>query len=341
MRGIRSIAKAGRRLPFQRLPFLLFVVVLVVLLMSPIYSESSPTSFTFFSALQNFASLGLLALAMGLSIMVREFDLASIGIFTIGGLLAVKFGGDSAVVGVLVAIVAGSAVGLMQGGIMAKSGISSVPLTLGVYLTLLGVGYLLAEGGNLAYENYDVATWLDTPIATFFSARSLIVLGVFVIAGLVLGLTRLGPEVRAVGGDRRGSSSAGVPTGKILTGVFGISGFCAALGGALFALSSSAASSDLGLSPFIFAVTAVLLGGVVLSGGRGTTAGILLGVLTLSLLEELFFQLGSPSYAVDLVQGGLLVVVVLVEAPDLKRQVARLRTRAARHADPEQFRKSF
>jgi len=121
-------------------------------------------------------------------------------------------------------------------------------------------------------------------------------------------------------------------------GIFTVSGFCSALGGALFAYSTAAAASDLGLSPFIFAITAALLGGVALAGGRGTAAGILLGVLTLSLLETLFAQLGTPAYVVDLVRGGLLVAVVLVEAPDLRRQIIRLRSRTAQHNAPGDIR---
>ncbi|MBK5232871.1 MAG: ABC transporter permease [Thermoleophilia bacterium] len=335
MSGHRGRVLGGRKWLFGNLPLLIFLAVLIAVLASPLYSSTSPTSFTAFGALQNFASLGLLALAVGLSMMVKEFDLSTIGVYTVGGLVAVKFGGDSAFLGVLLALLAGTFVGLFQGSVIAKTGISSVPLTLGGFLTLLGVSYLLANGGTLPYENYSAGLWLDSPIATIFSARSLIVLAVFLIVGLVFAWTRIGPEVRAVGGDRRAASAAGVPAGWVLIGIFTFSGFCSALGGALFAFSTSAAASDLGLSPFIFAITAALLGGVALAGGRGTAAGIFLGVLTLSLLEGLFAQLGTPAYVVDLVRGGLLVAVVLVEAPDLRRQIARIRTQLSKHAGPE------
>ena len=89
-------------------------------------------------------------------------------------------------------------------------------------------------------------------------------------------------------------------------------------GGALFSYSTSAAKPDLGLAPFIFAVTAVLLGGVSLAGGRGSPGGILLGVLSLSLLETLFAMPSAPVYIVNLVQGVLLLLVVVFEAPDLR-----------------------
>ena len=85
-------------------------------------------------------------------------------------------------------------------------------------------------------------------------------------------------------------------------------------GGALFSYSTSAAKPDLGLAPFIFAV----LGGVSLAGGRGSPGGILLGVLSLSLLETLFAMPSAPVYIVNLVQGVLLLLVVVFEAPDLR-----------------------
>ena len=197
--------------------------------------------------------------------------------------------------------------GLAQGSVMAKTGISSVPLTLGGYLALLGVSYLLADGGTLSYENYSVGTSLDTQIATVFSPRSLIVLGVFMAVGLVFALTRIGPEGQSGGRgpsckQRRWSADRLDPCWD-LHGVgllFGSrrSGFSPIAPLPPRPTSDCPRSSS--RSPPRFWV------GWPLRAVGEPRAGILLGVLTLSLLETLFAQLGTPAYAVDLVRGGPL-----------------------------------
>jgi ribose/xylose/arabinose/galactoside ABC-type transport system permease subunit len=334
MSRLRLDAGGRQRLLRAGLPLGVFVLIVIALVALPLYSDNSATTFTVYNAGQNFASLGLLALAVALSLLIGEFDLSTLGMYGLGGLLAVKFGGGSPFLGVACAVAVGCGVGLLQGAIIARSGISSVPLTLGGYIALLGASHVVGHSDTLAYGNLSAGTWLDTITATFFSPRSLTVLAIFLIVGGVLRWTRLGRDVRAVGGDRRASRAAGVPTDGILVGVFVASGCFSALGGALFAYSTSAAKPDLGMAPFVFAVTAALLGGVSLTGGRGAASGVFLGVMSLSLLQELFALLGTQSYVVNLVQGGLLVLVVIFEAPDLRRRLITWRARLADRATP-------
>jgi ribose transport system permease protein len=318
-----------QRLLRAGVPAGVLLVIVVALLALPLYSTESATSFTLYNALQNFASLGLLALAVALSLLIGEFDLSTLGMYAFGGILAVSLGESSPLLGVLAAVGAGLVIGVGQGLVIARTEISSVPLTLGGYIALLGLSQVVGHSNTLTYSNYNVGVSLDQVTATFFSPRSLIAIVIFVGVGVLLGNTRLGRDVRAVGGDRRASRAAGVATDRIIVGIFAGSGVLSALGGALFAYSTSAAKPDLGLAPFIFAVTAALLGGVSLAGGRGAVAGVAAGVLALSLLQELFALLGTASYVVNIVQGGLLVGVVVFEAPDLRRRLVTARARMA------------
>ena len=98
----------------------------------------------------------------------------------------------------------------------------------------------------------------------------------------------------------------------------------------MFAYSTTAAKYDLGLDPFIAALTAILVGGVDIRGGRGSAMGILLGVMAMSLLDTIFLQLAMPTYLADLLRGGLLLAIVMLQAPDLTSRFVRWRN-AARH----------
>jgi ribose/xylose/arabinose/galactoside ABC-type transport system permease subunit len=311
------------------MPPVVLAAIAAVALSLPLWSGQGMSVFSVFNTVQNAATLGLLALAVGLTVIVGEFDLSSIAIFTLGGLLAVQYGETAPLLGVAAAVSAGILLGAIQGGVLALTGISSVPLTLGGYIAISGLCHVVAGEGILAYGNYDVGLWLDDTIGMFFSPRSLAVLAVFVLVWAAMRHTRLGPAIRAVGADRRAARAAGIPASRIVTTVFMASGALCGLGGALFSYSTTAAKYDLGLDPFIFAVTAVLLGGIDVRGGRGSALGILAGVLAMSLLDTIFIQLAMPTYMIDLARGGLLLLVVLVEAPDLARRVTAWRNNRA------------
>lgn len=321
-RAWRRAAKAGG-------PFLIFALVVVAFLAVPLYSQETATQFNVYNALQSSAALGLLALAVGLSMIAGEFDLSTVGMYALGGMLAVKFGVDSPLVGVAVALAAGALIGLVQGGIIAKLGISSVPVTLGGYIALLGLTSVISGGESIAYDNLDAGLWLEQEILTWFSPRSLIMLAVFVAVGTLLFWTRIGRDLRAVGGDRRASRAAGVRTDRMLVGTFVSTAMISALAGALLAYSIAAAKPDPGGTPLVFAVTAALLGGVTLAGGRGTALGVLAGVLALSLLQEIFVIVATPDYVSNLVLGGLLVVVIAFDAPHLRDHLTGARSRMA------------
>ncbi len=319
--------RRGKQLMRGALPAAIFLVVIAALLALPLYSSASVSTYSINNAFQNAASLGLLALGVGLTMIIGEFDLSTLGAYALGGMVAVKFGVEWPVLGVLLAVGLAVIIGGVQGCLIARTGISSVPLTLGGYIVLLGLSHLVSNSDTLAYSNYDAGIWLDGILGGLFSPRILIVLVIFMLFEAAIRWTRLGREIKAVGGDRRASSASGVRSGLVITGVFVCSAALSALGGALFSYSTSAAKPDLGLAPFIFAVTAVLLGGISLAGGRGSPAGILLGVLSLSLLETLFALMSTPVYVVNLVQGSLLLLVVVFEAPDLRRRLIAAKSR--------------
>ena len=115
----------------------------------------------------------------------------------------------------------------------------------------------------------EVALGLSAPIGGIFSIRSIVAIVIFAAAALVIGLTRYGRDIIAIGSDRRAAMTAGVNVDALVIGIFGFSGFCAALSGALLSYSLASASPA-GLSDVIVpAAAAAILGGVSLAGGTG------------------------------------------------------------------------
>jgi ribose transport system permease protein len=301
-------------------PYAILAVMVAAMALLPVVTSYTLRTAYVYDILQNFSSYGLVALALGITIMAGEFDLSVSSMYLLGGMVAVLTGTGSPLAGVLAALGAAVVVGLVQGGLISYFRLNSMPVTLGGYLVVLGLTYILGDSKSVIYENFDVGLRLDEPIAQVFSIRSLITLGIFVLATLALRYLRVGRDIRSIGGDRRAARVAGVRVDRLLIFVFVMSAVGAALPGALLSYSLATASpTNIGFDVLTFSATAALLGGVSLSGGRGSPVGIAAGVLSLSILQEILSIVRSPDYVSSLITGSLLVAVTILWAPDISR----------------------
>lgn len=331
MRPTTRARRSPRAFVLDTLPFTLLGGMVLAFLVVPGVTGHSVTSFNFYNALQYFAGAGLLALALGLTMIAGEFDLSTVGVYGLAAMIAVQTGESSPVLGVALAVACAAAIGLVQGLLVAKLRINSMTVTLGGYLSVLGLTSVLSNSQSVSYANYGVGADLDNAVATFFSLRSLIAIAIFVLAAGAMRYTTIGRHVRAIGGDRRAGRVVGIPVDRFLVGVFVASATLSALGGSLLGYSLATAVPDVGLSPLIFGITATLLGGVTLAGGKGGPVGIAAGGLTLALLNELFSVLQTADYLSNLVTGGLLIAVTVFSAPDILRWWRRTVPARQRH----------
>jgi ribose/xylose/arabinose/galactoside ABC-type transport system permease subunit len=116
---------------------------------------------------------------------------------------------------------------------------------------------------------------------------------------------------------------------RLLVAAFAVSGVLAAGSGALLDFSLGSANPDPGVQPLILAAAGALLGGVSLSGGRGSVPGLLGGAIAIALLAEIVTVAGLPTWVGQLFYAVLLGLIVAVDAPDLRDTVARQRARLA------------
>jgi ribose/xylose/arabinose/galactoside ABC-type transport system permease subunit len=321
------IARLASR-PERLVPATSLLVAAAAFLCTPLISGKGLTTFDVYNTLQGLAPLGLLTLGLGLTMIAGEFDLSVVGTFALGGMVAVRAGQSSAFLGVAAAMAAGAAIGALQGGLIARLRIPALPVTLAVYIALLGLTSAMSGGLSVTYANSGASLWVDQAVAGVFSPRSLITLAAFAAAALVLGRTRIGRQVRAIGGDRRASRVAGVRVERALIGLFTMSGMLAALGGALLSYSYASANPAPGLQPLILSAVACLAGGVSLAGGRGLPAGLLAGALSVALIAQIVAITALPDYYTGLLDAALLAVIAAVDAPGLRQALERLRARA-------------
>jgi ribose/xylose/arabinose/galactoside ABC-type transport system permease subunit len=317
--------KPSLRRPERLVPALSIAIVAIAFVVLPLLDGRGLRVFDFFNGFQGAAQFGFIALALGLTMIAGEFDLSVTGVHVLGGVIAVSLGAENAALGLAAGVGVGFAIGLLQGILIAATRAPSLAVTLGTLIATLGLASMITGGLSLTYTNTAVTLAVDEPVLGVLSPRSLILLGVFLLAAGLLTATRIGRELRAIGSDRRAARVAGVPVARLIVGVFGASGALAALGGVLLAYSFSSANPVPGPQLLILGIVAALLGGLSLSGGRGHPLGVLLGVLAVAFVGQLTTMLGLPSFLTQLTFAGFLVVIAIVDAPGLRDSITRLR----------------
>lgn len=202
----------------------------------------------------------------------------------------------------------GALVGLFHGLLMTRLGVNPFIATRGTFIVLRGVAlaYSTTPVGSVPAGVTD-AMYLGVgpfplPFIAFVALSAVLV--------WVLARTVFGRRVYAVGGDQEIARIAGIPTQRVLIAVMVISGFFAALAGIVQALRTGVGSPTAADGLELSAITAVVLGGSSLFGGRGRLIGTLGGVVLLSVLDNAINVTGVSSYYQDLVRGLVLVAAV-------------------------------
>jgi ribose/xylose/arabinose/galactoside ABC-type transport system permease subunit len=271
---------------------------------------------------QTFAVIAPVALGIGLTMIAGELDLSVGAMVAFSGLIMVQVGGQSPALGLGVTIGVGALLGAVNAYLTLILEVSSLVTTLGVMIVLQGAAVWLEGGRTAIFDNPDLTDFAEMAVMGVFSPRSLVAIALVLFVTMLMGFTRLGRDIYAVGSSRKAAIMSGVRVRASIFTVFILSGAFAALDGALMAVSLGRASSQFGGSLLIQAVTAAILGGVALSGGVGRALGIAVGALTLSVLSNGLSLAGADSSTILLLNGGVLLAVVLVES-DLTEHLFR------------------
>jgi ribose transport system permease protein len=231
--------------------------------------------------------------------------------------------------GLVAAIVAGLAGGVINGAAVAYARVNSVIATLATYSAYLGVALLVTNGQEIGINSAALGT-LGTGSIASVPYLVIVLIVVTVIAMALMRHSLGGHRVYAVGGSQQASRVAGIKVQRYLFAVFLLSGLCAAIAGVMLAGQTGTAQpteGSVGLE--LTAITAVLLGGTGLNGGTGTVFGAILGVLVLSTLDNGLLLLGVPAFWQEVATGVVLMIAVLLQ--DFSGHRNRLRAmRAAR-----------
>ena len=285
----------------------------------------------FFLSLANFqnilvqtTTLGFVAVAIALSMLLGEIDLSVVGILgfsgAIGALLMER--GVPGLVAILAVLGLGALIGLINGICVAKLRMTSLIETLAMGLVLSGAVLAVTRGRTITITD-PVYTWIGQGQILGWPIMPIALFLLFAVIAVVLYRTPWGRKVYATGGNRQAAYAAGINTDRLVMGTFALGGLLAGCAGWLATSYLSGANSTMGADLLLYAVAAPVIGGVSLTGGRGRVLGMLGGVLLLTIVQVGLQLTNIDAYYVSMAGGVMIFLAVVVDAIRVRRRQAR------------------
>ena len=318
--GIRSSGAYHKLLAFSGL----IVLLVVFSLASPNFLQTANV----LAILQATSVNGVLAIAATIVIITGGIDLSVGTLMTfcavIAGVLLTQ-AGLPLPLGVLGAILAGTASGLISGTIIAKLKVPPFIATLGMMLILKGLSLVISGTKPIYFNNTPGFTQIaqGSLIGSVFPALPvpngvLILFLVAIVISFVLSKTALGRYTFALGSNEEAVRLSGVNVDRWKIGVYALAGSVVGIAGLLIASRLNSAQPALGQGYELDAIAAVVIGGTSLSGGRGTVLGTLIGALIISVLANGLRILSVAQEWQTVVTG--LIIILAVFADILRRR---------------------
>lgn len=215
--------------------------------------------------------------------------------------------------GIVFPIIIASFFGLFNGWLINRFSIQPIIATLVLFIAGRGIAQVSTNGDLQVFKVPEFqAIAIGRVLGVPFQVWIMVV--VVIIAAFVLRRTVFGRQVLAVGGNEEAARLSGVPVKRVKLIVYAVSGFCSGIAGLIVIAMNSAADANLiGLGMELDAIAAVAVGGTLLTGGRATILGTLLGALIIQLVRYTLLANGVPDAAALVVKAGLIILAVWLQ----------------------------
>jgi ribose transport system permease protein len=301
----------------------LFVILIAMVIFFSFKTRYFLTINNFKNILIAVSVIGVISTAMTAAIIGRGPDLTVGSIVAMSGCIIgnlVSMNGYPWFVGMIVAVAVGILVGFLNGIIIVKFDLSSLIVTLGMMNVIRGLSFLLVGGTARFISDYRLlylgrASWFGIPLPIIIISFS------FVAFDFVLRNTVFGRQVYSSGGNRTAARLAGIDVNRNTIVLFVLSGFMASISGLMIIGIGGAAMPYVGEAYALDAVTAVLLGGTTLAGGKGSVRMTFLGVLIIGILNNGMTLMNVQTYWQITAKGAFLLLAIILDSLQHKRKI--------------------
>ncbi|MBV8603821.1 MAG: L-arabinose ABC transporter permease AraH [Pelomonas sp.] len=274
----------------------------------------------FFSAvnivglLLSVAQIGMVACTMMLCLASRDFDLSVGSLIAFSGVLgalllqqthslAIAIGGG---------LVAGALIGALNGALIAYLRINALIATLATMLMVRGLAFIVSHGQSVGIADATFIGFGDAQVAGL-PAPVLLAGGCFVVFGVLLNHTVFGRNTLAIGGNPEAARLAGVRVERLRVWIFALQGLVTAMAGLMLAARITSGQPNAAQGFELDVISACVLGGVSLAGGKARIFGVLVGVLIMGTLANVMNLLNVDVFYQYLMRGLILLAAVLLD----------------------------
>jgi ribose/xylose/arabinose/galactoside ABC-type transport system permease subunit len=267
------------------------------------------------------AIIGIVAVGETIVIIAGGFDLSVGSVMAASGMVAAWLVtlGVPLPIAFAAAIAIGIAVGFVNGVIISYGRINPLIATLATLAIVRGLSYVISGGRELvvsdpAFQAFGVGALFGIPYIV------ILLVATFAVFAWVMPRTRFGRYAYAIGSSAKAAQRAGVPVKRWRIAYYVTSGALAAVAGLVFVARTGNAQPSAALGIELDVITAVILGGTSLSGGRGRIWGTFIGLLLLGVVNNGLILAGVPAFWQQVVKGAILLLAVLYD--ELRRNRA-------------------
>lgn len=299
-------------LRWETMLFFIFIAVCAVnTALSPYFLDVV----NLFDTTFNFIEKAIIAMPMMFVILLGDIDISVASIISLSSLfmgMASAGGADTTAI-VLIGLGVGLAAGLFNGLLITKLDIPSIAVTLGS--TSLFRGIANAVLGDQAYTKYPESFayfgqgYLGKSIVPF---ELLVFAFVALVAAIVLNRTSFGRYAYAIGNNKTAAKFSGVPVERVRLIVFTATGLLSGLAAILLTSRIGSTRPNIASGWELDVITAVVLGGVAITGGKGNIGGVIISIFLLGFLKFGMAVLNIPGKVMNIITGVLLVVAILL-----------------------------
>ena len=300
----------------------LMAIALVVVVVFSLTTRSFFTLINFQSMGFQVAEVGLLSLAVMVSMLTGGIDLSIVSVAGISAVVMTflfRAADTASATGLLLvtetvgfvglAMVAGIACGVLNGLLITRLRIPPILATLGTMQLLNGI-VIIVTGGRAVYGLPDIMLSMGNGHVGWIPIPLLVLLIGATLTAVFINRTGMGLRLKLVGANPVTARYSGLDNDRVLMATYVVSALLASAAGVVIGARSAAANADYGSSYVLLAIVIVVLGGVNPNGGSGTVGGVLLAAFTLQMISSGFNQVGLNSFIYLIAQGGILLSVI-------------------------------
>ncbi|WP_368911941.1 ABC transporter permease [Taklimakanibacter deserti] len=300
--------------------FIVIALLVALLVFGAVISDRFRTTNNVLNILEQSTGLALVSLGQTLTILTGGIDL-SVGstISLLSTLTSGLINGDASMIAPVIfgILLLGLVIGLINGLLIIWLKVHPLIVTLGTGTVLQGLVllYSLGPAGKVpkGFTFLAYGKFLGIPLGAIF------VVAIFALVGLFITYFRLGRYIYAVGDDDAGARLMGLPRAKVILTVYGFCGFCCALTAIYLTARFGVGQPYTGLNYTLTSITPVVVGGTLLSGGKGGVLGTLLGVYLISLLNNVLNFMDISTHYQLIAQGLIVIAAVSIYVEKRKR----------------------